>query len=274
MRLKIKVEDRIPTYPGRVVLKPVSGTENTYDMTRADLPVNPGTPINKVLFDSKADRVTEDVTVYVSSSGNDVTGTGEILNPFKTIQVAIDAIPKNLDGHTVTIEMEARKYSENIVCKGFTGGTLKLGSRARAFEIEGSILIDTCSVVELNASQISGVSGNSVTAMVHATNGSIVIIPNDMYIYANSVQQASGMQASYGSLISFGLNTELTVDNCYSGAVVSTSGSKICLWDVGGRGNTFGLTTTLGGTITYDSSTLESDFGDTEQDGGRIFTNL
>lgn len=47
----IEVVDRIPTYPGRVKLIPVPGQENTYDMVRADEPIEPGTPINKALFD-------------------------------------------------------------------------------------------------------------------------------------------------------------------------------------------------------------------------------
>ena len=48
----IEVIDRISTYPGRVKLIPVPGQENTYDMVRADGPVESGTPINKALFDS------------------------------------------------------------------------------------------------------------------------------------------------------------------------------------------------------------------------------
>ena len=52
----IEVIDRIPTYPGRVKLIPVPGQENTYDMIRADSPIEDGTPINKALFESiKAD---------------------------------------------------------------------------------------------------------------------------------------------------------------------------------------------------------------------------
>lgn len=48
----VEIKDRIPTYPGRVRLTPVAGQANTYDMVRADEPVEPGTPINKALFDS------------------------------------------------------------------------------------------------------------------------------------------------------------------------------------------------------------------------------
>ena len=47
----IEIVDRVPTYPGRVRLTPVSGQANTYDMVRADEPVVEGTPINKALFD-------------------------------------------------------------------------------------------------------------------------------------------------------------------------------------------------------------------------------
>lgn len=50
----IEVIDRVPTYPGRVRMTPVAGQENTYDMVRADDPIEPGTPINKALFESIA----------------------------------------------------------------------------------------------------------------------------------------------------------------------------------------------------------------------------
>jgi hypothetical protein len=47
----LEIKDRIPTYPGRVKMVPVEGQPNTYDMVRADEPIEPGTPINKALFD-------------------------------------------------------------------------------------------------------------------------------------------------------------------------------------------------------------------------------
>ena len=51
----IDVKDRIPTYPGRVILTPVAGQANTYDMVRADEPIEPGTPINRALFQAFID---------------------------------------------------------------------------------------------------------------------------------------------------------------------------------------------------------------------------
>lgn len=41
------MKDRVPLYPGRVKLTPVSGQANTYDMVRADDPTQEGTPLNK-----------------------------------------------------------------------------------------------------------------------------------------------------------------------------------------------------------------------------------
>lgn len=41
------MKDRVPLYPGRVTLTPVSGQANTFDLTRADQPTQEGTPLNK-----------------------------------------------------------------------------------------------------------------------------------------------------------------------------------------------------------------------------------
>ena len=53
----IEIIDRIPLYPGRVKLTPVAGQENTYDMVRADEPIEPGTPINRALFKAFIDEM-------------------------------------------------------------------------------------------------------------------------------------------------------------------------------------------------------------------------
>ena len=53
----IDIKDRVPTYPGRVRLIPVAGQTNTYDMVRADEPVEPGTPINRALFQAFIDEL-------------------------------------------------------------------------------------------------------------------------------------------------------------------------------------------------------------------------
>ena len=44
------VINRVPLYPGRVNLDPVSG--NTYELTRADNPTQAGTPLNAALLNA------------------------------------------------------------------------------------------------------------------------------------------------------------------------------------------------------------------------------
>ena len=50
--IEVDFKDRVPTHAGRVLLTPVSGQENTFDMVRADAPTVEGTPIDKATFDS------------------------------------------------------------------------------------------------------------------------------------------------------------------------------------------------------------------------------
>lgn len=52
--MMIEVIDRVPTYPGRVKMTPVEGQADTYDMVRADAPIEVGTPINRALFNKIA----------------------------------------------------------------------------------------------------------------------------------------------------------------------------------------------------------------------------
>lgn len=46
------IKNRVPAYPGRVKLLPVAGQADTYTMTRADAPTEPGTAVNKALLDA------------------------------------------------------------------------------------------------------------------------------------------------------------------------------------------------------------------------------
>lgn len=44
------MKDRVPLYPGRVIMTPVPGQANTYDMERADQPTQQGAPLTKATF--------------------------------------------------------------------------------------------------------------------------------------------------------------------------------------------------------------------------------
>ena len=69
------MKDRVPLYPGRVKLTPVTGQENTFDLVRADQPKQEGTPLNKAslmkdataaLFGLGTDAVPDDAFFLLS----------------------------------------------------------------------------------------------------------------------------------------------------------------------------------------------------------------
>ena len=71
------MQDRIPTYPGRVKLTPVSGQENTYDLVRADEPSQVGTPLSTatlfketeaVFFGNTANRTVNDALYLIGTT--------------------------------------------------------------------------------------------------------------------------------------------------------------------------------------------------------------
>ena len=71
------MQDRVPLYPGRVTLTPVSGQVNTFDLTRADQPTQEGTPLNKAsllkdataaLFGKTNAAVPDDILSLLSKS--------------------------------------------------------------------------------------------------------------------------------------------------------------------------------------------------------------
>ena len=75
------MQDRVPLYPGRVTLTPVSGQANTFDLVRADQPTQEGTPLNKAsllkdataaLFGLGTDAVPDDVLSQIFAFENNL----------------------------------------------------------------------------------------------------------------------------------------------------------------------------------------------------------
>lgn len=80
------MQDRIPLYPGRVTLTPVSGQANTYDMTRADQPTEAGTPLNK-------NTLLKDATAALYGLGSDAV-PDEVLGLLgDSIQLETNKVP-------------------------------------------------------------------------------------------------------------------------------------------------------------------------------------
>lgn len=269
MAFKIPVLDRVAKHPGRIKLTPVVGETNLYDMERADSPTTEGTPINKALLDNKAYTLTGDVRVYVSTTGNDTSGDGSSSNPFKTIQKAVDSLPKHLGGYTARIDIANGTYAERVSVVGFSSGSLVIGISGRTVTIRGIEIIES-SHVTTNISNITYATGFT-GPLYKVDKGSSVLIGSKMTV-DGAKSSLIGVSASNGSNLSTYADITLSVSNCYNAAVISEYGSVIALDTVVGTNNSIGLVSTRGAILSYETHTLEGGFGDLVSAGAMMVT--
>lgn len=268
MALKTQVIDRVPTYPGRVKLTPVSGQTNVYDLSREDSPIEEGTPINKALFDQKAYTLTANATVYVSgSTGSDVVGDGSATAPYATIQKAINELPKCLGGYHAQIDIAAGTYEERVTIDGFYGGRLTLGVSDRTVTVRG-ISVMSSDGVRINVSHITYAAAYSGT-LLYADYGSNVTILTPLTLRGES-GGVNGLAAARGSTITSTVTVACL--NFTAACVYATSGSKIVLAAANGEaGNTsYGIRSEMGSVVSYLSKGLKGTAGDVTASGGRI----
>ena len=270
MDFKIPVLDRIPTYPGRVKLVPVSGQANTFDMVRADAPVEVGTPIDKALFDNKAYTLTESVTVYVNgSTGNDDTGDGSSATPFKTIQAAVNALPKCLGGFHAAIDIAEGSYLERVTIDSFYGGRLTLGVAGRNVTVLGVSVLSS-NTVRLNISRIQ-VMNDDTNTLLYVGAGSNVLILSPLSIDGVG-HSTMGIGVEQNSALA-AIGSEVSVSNCTQNAIHILSGSRATFGAVSGTGNGgVGLRANAGSILTYVTNTLEAVTATMATGGGKIYS--
>lgn len=201
-----------------------------------------------------------DAIIYVSTSGNDASGDGSASYPFKTIKHAIDAIPKNLAGKEITINIASGTYAEDVEVSGFYGGSLRL-----AF---GTVTINALSVYEsclLMTGTALTIAASGKTYGMHCHRGANVICQIPMTI--NGAE--NGLLAGYGSRFS-GRNA-ITINSC-TNAVVSTFAAYLYVVALEGSKNNNGIQAaagivSVGSVAAAMASTLYVTTA-----GGRIFT--
>lgn len=69
-----------------------------------------------------------DTSLYVATTGSDVTGNGSESNPYATIGKAISVIPKNLGDNEVIVHVADGIYNEDVVIGGFSNGVIRVYS--------------------------------------------------------------------------------------------------------------------------------------------------
>lgn len=261
MALKTNVTDRVPLYPGRVKMTPVSGQANTYDMVRADQPTQEGTPINKALFDKKSDVLTENATVYVTKSGNDSTGDGTSAKPYATIQKAVDSIPKNLGGFVATIHIGPGTYADPVTIEYFHGGRVVLtGETTTTVTIKDLITIrDSYVHFEYFKMVMDG-------TYIYVTQGGRFFLGDSVTLTCSGGEY--GVYARYNSKVSLG--GTFVANNTTTSAIRAGSCSDVYAHNVQGSGNKVAFSA-VGGFIMANTKTITATTMYSTAAGGRIY---
>lgn len=183
----IEVKDRVPTYPGRVIMTPVAGQANTFDMTRADEPTENGTPVNKVLFDS----ISADMVALQ-----------------KSINDSLFALTQRVALSTRAVGDEIGLYENGVLTpfillmKNYEGSGRTLVVRKNCFSMEpmmasGDNYYENCKVDRwLNEEYITYLDGVTQTALANVT-----IESGDAYGFKNLSRKAFLLSTSEYGLV-------------------------------------------------------------------------
>lgn len=151
--------------------------------------------IRKLNCQNISNLLVDDVEVIVSEYGSDLSvfENGAI---FATLQGAIEAIPKSLNGNTVTITLNSIT-SENIVIKGFNGGTL---------------------IIKLNKNLEGNIKGTNCSASIYINgSGSSVSILKYNYNITGNLNMRQGRGTSYNIVTTIPPNTKVLVTDIQDG---------------------------------------------------------
>lgn len=122
-------------------------------------------------FGARIGTLSTDVTIYVATTGSDSAGDGTNAKPYKTIQYAINTLPKDLGGRKATVNIADGTYSERIVISGFYNGWVKLiGSKpeevSSVCNIADISIVDNPSSVDIRGINFTTTTANGVYAVV------------------------------------------------------------------------------------------------------------
>ncbi len=263
----INVVDRVPTYPNRVKITKSDGSSELVTWERADAPTVEGTPINKALFDSIVADIgaTKNMTLYVSTAGSDVLGDGTSANPYATIQRAIGAVPRNLNGYTATINIAAGAYAENVGISTIHGGIVILSG-----EPEAAVEINSLQVVHGVDVQVTNIS-LTVSGMIG--NNAIVVTNARLMCFSPVATTGSAQNGVYANQNAYAQFTEFAASNVSFAAINSVNASRVVVVNVVANNNVVrGLHALFGGIIAYNTESIVANVKFSTLHGGRIYS--
>lgn len=205
-------------------------------------------------------HVNGNTTVYVSPNGNDASGDGSELYPFKTIQRALNSIPKNIDGRTITINVASGTYPEDVEISGFYGAPLRFA--IGTVSVNALSVFDSCIVIEGTGLTVTA---NGKTYGVHCHRGGNLICQAALTVNGST----HGVYVGYGS--HFEGRSTVTANSCTYGVTVTFAAMASIATLTGARNNNAiqasGGIAALGTIVASMASTVY-----VTSSGGRVYT--
>ena len=183
--------------------------------------------------------MTEDVLLYVSTSGNDTTGDGSTSAPFKTISKAISMIPHNMSGRSALISIAAGTYSEWVELYGYTGQITFAGTAGATVVVSG-FRVDEAKV---------GI--NNITLRVNSG----VFVTGNSSLTGTGTLHVNGYTLTVNYNASFDM-PNVTVDNASGYAIEVNRNGRFFASTINGSGNTNGIRSQSGGIVAFSTNNL------------------
>jgi len=210
--------------------------------------------------------VVDSSIVYVSNSGNDETANGTTDAPYASLQAAVNSIPKDLNGSTITICAlnDGEVFNEEVTLSGFYGGEIVLTSVNSGASLSISKLnVVNCTMVKLQNLTL-------LTAGLVETNSTVYV--------ENSFVQLSGAITGIDLKIASNFITDekstIEVVDCVT-AINATGLSRAYIYSITGGDTNMddGIIADNGSAVSITNSSLVASTLFTTSSGGTISIN-
>lgn len=189
-----------------------------------------------------APAIYEYTKVYVNTtSGNDEVEfeSGAV---FKTLQGALDSAPKNLNGFTTEIVLQTA-VSENIVIRGFSGGTLNILMNSK--NINGYVVARDCSA---QVFILGGLTTTDIPDGINNTGLRPNIQPSSLFSYGGYNYSFVSIGCTFVYVRSVDIFGKTGTTTNYCGG--SVNGSNVYVQNVNAYASNSGWNVTTGGKMT------------------------
>lgn len=183
--------------------------------------------------------MTEDLLLYVSTSGNDTTGDGSTSAPFKTIGKALSIIPHTMSGHSALISIAAGTYPEWVELYGYDGQITFAGTSGATVTISGFRVDETKLGI------------NNITLRVNSG----VFVTGNSSLTGTGTLHVNGYTLTVNYNASFDM-PNVIVDNASGYAIEVNRNGRLFASTISGSGNTSGIRCQTGGVVTFGTNNL------------------